>query len=269
MSNKSSQILTSPAFLLSLSLLLLNDFTLKSNFPGLITGKLSDFAGLFAFTLFWMALFPKWGRTVAVAIAAAFTFWKSSYSQPIIDSWNRLQIGSISRTVDLTDLIALSIVPLAYWYGIRERQFHQVPRWSVALVTMISVFAFTATSPSIKTFDYHQQYYFQGSKGELFKKIDELHLQYFDFPLSPEEKKSERLVLQIPSSSICRRYFSATFHVSEKLGQTIVSLEKLEHPCPERTGERDRLLQEFEKEFIERLRTGTPQTKHYKSDRTN
>ena len=267
MSNKTSQILTSPAFLLSLTLLLLNDFFLKSNFPGPITGKLSDFAGLFAFTLFWIALFPKWGRTVGVVIAVAFAFWKSSYSQPIIDSWNRLQIGGISRTVDLTDLIALSIVPFTYWYAIRERQFHQIPRWSVALVTIISLFAFTATSYRTK-FDYQKPYYFQGSKAELFKKIDELHLQYFDHPLRPEAKKSGRLDLEIPAS-ICYGSIRATFHVSEELGQTIVTLEQLEHECPKRADDQDRLLREFEKEFIERLRTGTPQTKHYKSDTTN
>lgn len=48
---KRSEILASPGFLISLSLLLCNDFVLKPTFSNQFTGKLSDFAGLFAFTV--------------------------------------------------------------------------------------------------------------------------------------------------------------------------------------------------------------------------
>lgn len=262
MSSKSRQILTSPAFLLSLSLLLLNDFYLKFAFPGLISGKLSDFAGLFAFTLFWMAVFPKFGRAISVVVSAVFILWKSSYSQPVLDIWNALQIGRISRTVDLTDLIALPVIPLAYFYGIREELRRQAPKWTAALMAVVSVFAFTATSYRTK-FDYQNKYYFGGSKTDLFNKIDELHLTYFDFPLKSEEKHSGRLDLEIPSSICFGDFISAIVEVTEETGQTIVSLKELEHRCPKSSGDQERLLKEFEKEFIGRLKAGTPQTKHY------
>ncbi len=53
------QILLSPEFLIGLLLLLMNDFVFKELFHNWLTGKLSDFAGLFIFPLFWSALFPK------------------------------------------------------------------------------------------------------------------------------------------------------------------------------------------------------------------
>ena len=52
---KRSDILISPGFVISLFLLLINDFYLKPELDSSFTGKLSDFAGLFVFTLFWMA----------------------------------------------------------------------------------------------------------------------------------------------------------------------------------------------------------------------
>ncbi len=264
--SKSSQILTSRAFLLSLSLLLLNDFYIKPHFPGLISGKLSDVAGLFAFALFWIAMFPKFRGTVCVVIALAFILWKSSYSQPIIDALNGLQMGRISRTVDLTDLIVLPIISLAYIYGGREKQRRQVPRWTAAFMAVVAVFAFTATSYRTR-FDYQNKYYFQGSKTDLFNRIDELHLTYFDHPLRSEEKASGQLRLEIPSS-ICFDSITAVVEVTDETGQTIVSLKQLEHSCPESSGDQERLLREFEKEFIERLKTGTPQTKHWEKPKS-
>src|SRR5687767_12389116 len=44
--------LPSPAFISAVALLVVNDFALKPLFHNVVTGKLSDFAGLFALTLF-------------------------------------------------------------------------------------------------------------------------------------------------------------------------------------------------------------------------
>ena len=51
MTDRSFQILGSPGFLIGLSLLLTNDFVLKEQFHNGFTGKLSDFAGLFVFSI--------------------------------------------------------------------------------------------------------------------------------------------------------------------------------------------------------------------------
>lgn len=52
-------IVTSTYFLIGLSALLINDFLLKDMLGNLLTGKMSDFAGLFIFPLFWSAFFPR------------------------------------------------------------------------------------------------------------------------------------------------------------------------------------------------------------------
>lgn len=45
MNDRSLHILTSPAFVVSLLLLLVNDFVFKTQFHNHVTAKLSDFAG--------------------------------------------------------------------------------------------------------------------------------------------------------------------------------------------------------------------------------
>ena len=63
-------VLASPQFIAALLLLLLNDYVLKYSFPGWLTGKLSDFAGLFVFVSFLYACLPK--RTDLINYASAF-----------------------------------------------------------------------------------------------------------------------------------------------------------------------------------------------------
>ena len=80
-----------PATLAAIGLLVLNDHVLKAAFPGLITGKLSDLAGLAFFPILlvsgWelaLALLGRWDRpssralTIAIgATAAAFALVKT------------------------------------------------------------------------------------------------------------------------------------------------------------------------------------------------
>src|SRR5215510_1564174 len=137
--------LASPAFIAALALLVINDFALKPLFHNALTGKLSDFAGLFALTLFVATQWPRHGRLAAALIAATFTFWKTSYAEPLIEAWNAVAPFAFGRTVDLSDLVALPMIPLAVWAAPR------VTPWpsSRALQLCLAVFApiaFTATS---------------------------------------------------------------------------------------------------------------------------
>jgi len=61
---KTTQKLGNPGFIIAVLLLVLNDWYLKETCPNVLTGKLSDFAGLFAFPFLLSALFPR--RTVTV-----------------------------------------------------------------------------------------------------------------------------------------------------------------------------------------------------------
>jgi len=234
-------ILSSPGFLISLWLLLLNDFYLKPLLNNPLTGKLSDFAGLFAFALFWIAVFPGFRRGICITVALSFAFWKTTYSQPVVDLWNSVGIVQVSRTVDLTDLIALAVLPLGYYYANQKLSITEAPKWIHAFLVLIAMFAFTATSYRTAYDDYDNKYYFTASKAELFQKIDDLRLNYFDRPLTREEKESGKLDLEIPSK-ICSTYFDVDLEVIESGGQTVVSIKKLGHRCPGRGGDRAKLL---------------------------
>jgi hypothetical protein len=62
MNDRQLHLLVSPGFLGCLFVLLFNDFVLKQQIHNGLTGKLSDFAGLFVFPLFLTALFPNCDR---------------------------------------------------------------------------------------------------------------------------------------------------------------------------------------------------------------
>ena len=99
--------------MVSLALLLTNDVYLKAAYPGWVTGKLSDFAGLLVFSLFLFPLLPIGARKIAGAVAAFFIWWKSPCSDFAIDFVNSTGLTTIGRVIDYSDLIALTVLPLA------------------------------------------------------------------------------------------------------------------------------------------------------------
>ena len=134
--------LASPPFLISLFLLLLNDFYLKAAFHNAFTGKLSDFCGLFIFPIFWSVLFPNRKQTVYISTALFFIYWKSSYSDPFLYLFSEY-LFAIQRTVDLTDLFALVVLPLS-WYAqsLPQKRTYFNPE----LAALMVFFSFCATS---------------------------------------------------------------------------------------------------------------------------
>lgn len=104
-------MLLAPPFLACLGALLLNDTWLKHAYPGVLAGKVSDFAGLAVVGLLAAAALPRHRTAGAIAIAAAFAWWKSPLSGPAIHWLSTCGIA-LSRVVDYTDLVALSVLPL-------------------------------------------------------------------------------------------------------------------------------------------------------------
>lgn len=139
------KLLTSLWFLLGLVILLLNDFILKEAYGNWVTGKLSDFAGLFVFFLFWTALFPKHKNKIFIFTAIVFVYWKSPYSQALINTWNTIGLWTIYRTVDYSDAIALTILPLAYHIEALKEKIIAI-RITPYIPLTICVYAFVATS---------------------------------------------------------------------------------------------------------------------------
>lgn len=137
------KIFKSKAFICSLCILLLNDFILKYSFPNWLTGKLSDFAGLFIFALFWIAFFPKHQLKIIGFTAFAFLWWKSPWSQSFIHTWNNHIYIPIERVVDYSDLIALPVLFFSLKYS---NSNYKTFRISPLVIIVFSAFAFGATS---------------------------------------------------------------------------------------------------------------------------
>lgn len=133
-------------FLLSVLLLLVNDFYLKDSFHNEITGKLSDISGLFAFPYFISLFFPKNIKRNYFIVAFLFILWKSEYIEPVLIWFQSIGFG-LNRTVDYTDLYALFILPISYfyWYS-KSKIIIQTPNVFKPIVICICSFAFIATS---------------------------------------------------------------------------------------------------------------------------
>jgi hypothetical protein len=112
-------------------LLLANDWYLKAAFPGFLTGKVSDFAGLFVVGALGFAACPKAKVSVALLLGLMFAYWKSAYSAPLINLLNEFLPLRLARTVDLSDLFALIVLPLARRVALAPARYAIRPNWVV------------------------------------------------------------------------------------------------------------------------------------------
>jgi hypothetical protein len=158
---ESSLLLTSPPFTMAVALLLLNDWVLKAAIGNGLTGKLSDFAGLFAFSLFWTAILPRHRDVVFLLTAAGFTVWKSPLSDAPLAAWNALGVWPLARVIDYTDWAAVTALLPAYWMARRCAARMAIPapplprRVAAVGVAALSLIAFTATSVPAPRYQLH------------------------------------------------------------------------------------------------------------------
>jgi hypothetical protein len=138
-------LLSSPLLVSSVVLLLANDWIFKPIFHNWLTGKVSDFSGLVAITLFGCAVFPKKRWLVASLVSFTFVYWKSPYSQSFIQLLNYLAPFPVGRTIDYTDLMALPAVWVASHLALRMRGL-SARAWMQQIFASVSLIAFTATS---------------------------------------------------------------------------------------------------------------------------
>lgn len=176
-----------PVFIFSVLLLLLNDFYLKYVFPGLLTGKLSDFAGLFAFAYFFSSLLPKYKKQIHIVIAFLFIFWKSSYPQPFIDLINSVGVP-IHRIVDPSDNIALISLLFSYILFSRFNYSTINPILKYTIIG-VSIFSFVATTqppqreetPTYKFVNIGNSYSFSCSKEELIERYNTFQIDRVNY----------------------------------------------------------------------------------------
>lgn len=129
-------------FVVSLALLLANDLYLKLEYPGLITGKLSDVSGVFLITYLSIGVFPRARLPLSALVAILFAIWKSPNSQWAIDTINSNISVSIGRVVDYSDLLALAAIPLAWVCAARCSDFEAPRFWKRVIAAPIVVVAF-------------------------------------------------------------------------------------------------------------------------------
>ncbi|MES2131730.1 MAG: hypothetical protein V4506_05225 [Bacteroidota bacterium] len=135
--------LLSPGFLIGLLVLILNDFYFKYHFHNALTGKLSDVAGLFIFPLFISALLKSHSKSIFFAVAVFFIYWKSPFSDGLLNFFSGISGFQFERVVDYTDLFCLPVLIVAYKYQMSN--YRQV-YFSRTVILCCSAFAFMATS---------------------------------------------------------------------------------------------------------------------------
>jgi hypothetical protein len=239
-------LLSSFGFVTALLVLLLNDLVLKHVAGGFVTGKLSDFAGLFVFPLFWSALLPRHRVAIHCVTAALFVWWKLPVSQPSIDFWNLHAPWSIHRTVDPTDLPALIAVVAAYWFSSRPRSHIELPalRWAVIPLALFSFAATTALT--VRRFE--RTYVFRTDPADLRSRLSLLGI--FADTTFPDRTPDE-LNVRIPVST--GGTIGALLHLrSDSMGAAITLRGISYHGFPTRH-DSIFMISAFEQCFVQRL----------------
>jgi len=143
-------------------MLFVNDQFLKFKFPGVITGKLSDVCGIIILPLLLTFLFPKWREKSVWITLLIFTYWKSGYSQSLIDFYNQFAPIETSRVIDYSDLWVLFLLPIPY-HILKNHQLIascSIKKVNPYFILFPSVLILTATSPP-------KSYYYTRTDGNL------------------------------------------------------------------------------------------------------
>jgi len=162
-------VLASPPSLVAIALLLINDHLFKQMWPSLVTGKLSDFAGLYfapyvvlvaMFAIPFGALEGRPFRVACIAylaIATGFVALKVSEATaaPLLAAASGLGFPVVI-TADPTDLAALCMLPLSYTaWSARVRQPAGRPRVllrsSSFAVAALAIVASSTAQPEISS----------------------------------------------------------------------------------------------------------------------
>ena len=187
--------LINPIFLAGIFLLMLNDFALKSIFHNAITGKLSDFAWLFAMPFFLSSFYEKQARTIHFLVGLFFVFGKSELSQPIINALNSIGFN-FHRIVDFTDNICLISV-FASYYVLKKQTLQFINPVFGILSIVISSFAFVADTqvrePEILDENYVEPIENTLKTISLINISNETKIAIIDFKYSKEEIKKLKI----------------------------------------------------------------------------
>lgn len=245
-------LLSSRGFIAALIVLILNDMVLKRVAGGLVTGKLSDFAGLFAFPLFWTALMPRHRALIHWATAVVFIWWKLPLSAAWIDAWNARAAIPIGRVEDPTDVIALAAIVASYVFSAAPRRQVPVPalRWAVIPVAL---FAFAATTfLSIQHYD--RTYTFRTDTAGFMRGLETLGMRdgtQTDTVQAGAEPGPGVLLIRIPGDHVAA--LGARLRVEPDSVGVAVTLKEIYYGAPPARLDSINLIDFFEKCFVQRM----------------
>ena len=165
LNRKSRPFICWPLYI-SLLLLFFNDIYWKGIYSNWVTGKLSDFAGVFTVLLIGFFWYPRNKRLVALFAFFLFLIWKSSLSQPAIDFVNLNGIYRVDRVIDYSDLISFLVLPLVIYIHRNESKYllqTKLFRIPAILLLVVSVAGTSLAAP------YHE---YVVKKSDVAEKID-------------------------------------------------------------------------------------------------
>ncbi|MDY7394551.1 hypothetical protein UMM65_04815 [Aureibaculum sp. 2210JD6-5] len=166
---------------------------MKYEYHNYLTGKLSDFAGLFAFPYFFSCFLPKKIKSIYILTGILFVFWKSEFSQPLFDVAHANGIG-INRVVDYSDLFALFILPFSYQYWKSEfKSVKKMNRIFKPIIIAICCFAFIATSQPRMSHSYDLKSDFETT---ITSKIDSTTMKMYFY--RPDKVGGYRYTVEVP-----------------------------------------------------------------------
>ena len=139
-------LLASPVFAATIAMLLLNDRVLKHAMPGLVTGKLSDLAGL---AMVGILLVVISGRP-AIALSLTAAAWIGLKTVPGVAELVAPMLGGVTRR-DPTDLVVLAVLPVVGIWTVsrlRDPDGRRAQPATAVLLGGLSLIAAIATSCS-------------------------------------------------------------------------------------------------------------------------
>jgi hypothetical protein len=125
---KPGDMILHPLWIISLFLLIFNDHYLKgSSFTGLVSGKISDFAGLIIFPPLLAIVF---GVKRFVSLLSCYIFSAAFFSAVKISAFFKDFVCHLMSamgmawhiTLDSTDLLALSVLPVSFYFLTRKNK---------------------------------------------------------------------------------------------------------------------------------------------------
>jgi hypothetical protein len=187
MENRKLQLLLHPLFIIALVCLLLNDLYWKYEYHNWLTGKLSDFTGLFVLSVFLSAFFCRHELLIYCGAALFFIWWKTPLSQPAIDLLNQSFSLTLHRTIDYTDYLAIPAIFAPHFLTVPDHKFTLKRKAAVYFISAVCLVAFCSTSMIRKFYiepemnsriNYDKVYPTSFGLEQIFDKLDSLGLDY-------------------------------------------------------------------------------------------